>query len=145
MKIFIIIISIIILLLVIYMLFQNNQSKAQGVDENSLFACHWKPNCISSRDKNDDLHYYPAIKINQSKFEKLLNILKTTDNIKIIKHDNYYIHAVASTKIGFKDDIEFYFEDKKNICHLRSVSRVGIRDFAVNKKRMDKILKRLNE
>ncbi len=144
MKTFLILVSIVVLIIVIYMLFQNTQSKEQGVDENGLFKCHWKPNCISSADINDKEHYYPAFKTDKITFEKLATLLKASPELQIIQQDATYIHAVASTKIGFKDDLEFYFDTATQLCHVRSVSRVGIRDFGVNKKRMDKILKRLD-
>ena len=44
--------------------------------------------------------------------------------------------------MGYKDDIEFYFDDTSNVVQFRSDSRDGYLDMGVNRKRYDEIKNR---
>ena len=62
---------------------------------------------------------------------------------KIITKDERYIHAeFRSEWFRFVDDVEFCFDEQKNIIHVRSASRVGYSDFGVNRKRVEDIRNR---
>jgi len=43
----------------------------------------------------------------------------------------------------FVDDVEFYFDEKEKMVHIRSASRLGKGDMGVNRKRMELIRKEL--
>lgn len=106
----------------------------------SLKSCPDKPNCIVS-NKFDKEHYHEAIEIISDKVrahKKITGILLKESSAKIIATNPTYIYAqFTSTFFRFVDDVEFYFEDKK--VHFRSASRMGKKDFGVNKERIEKI------
>ncbi|MBL8510073.1 MAG: DUF1499 domain-containing protein, partial [Betaproteobacteria bacterium] len=41
--------------------------------------------------------------------------------------------------LGYVDDVEFALDAKNNLIQVRSASRLGIRDFDVNRKRIEAI------
>jgi uncharacterized protein (DUF1499 family) len=45
--------------------------------------------------------------------------------------------------MGFTDDVEFYADGK--LLHVRSSSRLGVRDFDVNRKRIESLRKQLEK
>jgi uncharacterized protein (DUF1499 family) len=50
-----------------------------------------------------------------------------------------------SSVFGFVDDVEFYFDDRKKIIHVKSASRVGYSDLGANRRRIEKIRKRFDQ
>lgn len=49
-----------------------------------------------------------------------------------------YLYAEFRTPImRFVDDVEFFFDG--NVIHVRSASRLGRRDFGVNRKRVEEL------
>ena len=64
---------------------------------------------------------------------RVIQTLASFDSIKIKNVDKNYIYAVDThTELKFKDDIEFYFDEKAKQIHYRSASRVGFYDFGKN-------------
>ena len=41
--------------------------------------------------------------------------------------------------MGYVDDVEFALDEKAGVIHVRSASRLGIRDMDVNRKRIESI------
>ena len=51
-----------------------------------------------------------------------------------------YLHATFRTRwMGFVDDAEFWFDPAANVVQVRSASRLGRRDFGVNRARIEAI------
>lgn len=51
-----------------------------------------------------------------------------------------YLHAECSTRwLGFVDDAEFWWDEKSQMIQVRSASRLGRRDFGVNRDRVERI------
>ena len=62
------------------------------------------------------------------------------DTINVVKEEpNYYYVVFVSNGLKFKDDVEFYFDDEKQVIHFRSNSRMGFSDMGVIQKRYDTI------
>ena len=57
-----------------------------------------------------------------------------------------YLYAeFKSAGLGFVDDVEFALDEKASIIHVRSASRMGMRDFNVNRARIDSIRAQLGK
>ena len=55
-----------------------------------------------------------------------------------------YLHAVCRTRLlGFRDDLEFRHSPAEGVVHVRSASRVGVYDFGVNRRRVERVRKGL--
>jgi len=63
---------------------------------------------------------------------------------KIIRHDATYLYAEFRTRrMRFVDDVEFAFDQNAGLIHVRSASRLGRRDFGVNRARVEAIRARI--
>lgn len=108
-------------------------------------APSWKPNWVSTQADPADAHYIEPIKVSgESKavIAKLAKVVGNMDRVKILDQGSAYLYAEFSTPLmGYVDDVEFHADGKQ--LHARSSSRLGVRDFNVNRKRIEAIRKAL--
>ena len=72
--------------------------------------------------------------------EKLLDVLRRRPRTRIVRQEPDYLKVECRSLIfRFVDDVEFVFDDEAREIHFRSASRLGRRDFGVNRKRMEEI------
>ena len=109
-----------------------------GVQDGRLAPLPSTPNAISSQTSKEDrrVEALPFIgSLSESK-ERMLSVLRDYGSISIVTQSDRYIHAIdRSALIGFRDDLEFYFDANEKLIHIRSASRVGYSDMGVNRKR----------
>lgn len=116
-----------------------------GINNNQLTPCPESPNCVSSfEDKKDETHYIKAYSINNvdqaSTWSSLQTIIKNNESAEIINADDAYIYAeFTSGMMRFVDDTEFMLDTENKLIHLRSASRLGYKDFDVNRERLEAI------
>jgi uncharacterized protein (DUF1499 family) len=117
-----------------------------GLAEGRLSACPDSPNCVLSQMKdkdNKDKHYIAPLDFNGSRKDamaSLENIITGMKRTQIVTKTESYVHVEFTTGFfRFVDDVEFLADDKANVIHVRSASRVGKSDFGVNRKRIEKI------
>ena len=104
-------------------------------NNDSLFDCKLKTNCIFQNWKVDD---------SEKAFIELIQILENTPRLKILNKEKNYIHAIATSRImKFIDDIEIKNLHQDNILQIKSSSRSGIYDLGVNKRRVQTLRFRL--
>jgi len=71
---------------------------------------------------------------------KLVEVLRNYPRTRIVREEPDYLKAECrSAFFHFVDDVEFVFDDAAKRIHFRSASRLGRRDFGVNRKRMEEI------
>jgi len=111
-----------------------NAYELVNIDEN-ISNCKLKTNCTLQIWRVDD---------SEKAFTELIQILENTPRLKIIKKENNYIHAIATSRImKFIDDIEIKNLNQDNIFQVKSSSRFGIYDLGVNKRRVQTLRFRL--
>jgi len=72
--------------------------------------------------------------------ERLRSIIAGLPRTQIIEARPDYLYAQFTTAgLHFVDDTEFWFSPAENTIHVRSASRLGRRDFQVNRKRVEMI------
>ena len=102
-------------------------------------AATWKPNWVSSQADAGDPHYVAPIKgagDPVAVIQRVAKVVGAQPRAKVVAHKGAYLHAEFSTALmGFTDDVEFHADGK--VLHVRSSSRLGIRDFDVNRKRVE--------
>jgi uncharacterized protein (DUF1499 family) len=109
--------------------------------------CKSKANCVSSlnqekRYRIDPLRYNRL----EAAKNKLLGALKSLKRVRIVSdHGNYIRAEYTSLIFRFIDDVEFYFDDKEKLIHLKSASRIGYADLGVNRRRIEKIRRKYLE
>ncbi|MEC3884978.1 DUF1499 domain-containing protein [Halobacillus sp. HZG1] len=113
-----------------------------GVKNGRLSECPTSPNCVSTQTDQEEKRMDALVFTKDLETTKSLikEILSERQRTTIETENENYIHAVVESKwIKFKDDVEFYFDQKDEVVHFRSASRVGYSDFGVNKNRMEAI------
>jgi uncharacterized protein (DUF1499 family) len=77
---------------------------------------------------------------------KFLTALQSMKNVTLVKAEETYVYAEFRTpKMRYVDDFEARLDASANVIHVRSASRLGKRDFNVNRNRAEALRKRFNE
>lgn len=128
-------------------LFSGSRPDKMGFSNGKFVACSWRPNCVCSTSDPTDKHYIAPLKIGDdigTSWKKLSSIITGTPSAKLVRYDGGYMYAEYKSKgLGFIDDVEFALDAKAGVIHVRSASRLGIRDFGVNRARVEDIRAKL--
>lgn len=72
--------------------------------------------------------------------ERLRRVVEAMDGAQVVSSRPGYLHVTFTTRwMKFADDVEFAFDPAGGIVHVRSASRLGRRDFGVNRERVEAI------
>ena len=130
-------------------LFSGTRPQNLGVHDGRLAPPKRTPNNVSSQaDKNaDPKHYIEPLHYagNAAQaWSALRSILAGMPGVKVVKSEPNYLYAEFASKLmGFVDDVEFYLDKKAGVIQVRSASRLGRRDFDVNRERIERIRAKL--
>ena len=107
-----------------------------GVKDGRLARPKSTPNCVSSQaDPADREHYIAPIKAG---FSRVRKAVESMPGATVIEEQPDYLYAEYRTRLlGFVDDVEFLRGD--GVIHVRSASRLGRRDFGVNRSRIESL------
>ncbi|HYL91232.1 MAG TPA: DUF1499 domain-containing protein [Burkholderiales bacterium] len=119
-------------------MFDWRRPKDLGVADGRLAPCKRSPNCVSSQaDPADREHYIAPIAFRGSMAD-LRRAVESMARATVIKADRNYLYAEYRTRLmRYVDDVELYYDDKQGLVHVRSASRLGRRDFGVNRNRVE--------
>ncbi len=128
-------------------MFAGKRPSNLGVTDGRLAAPRRSPNCVSSQtDPADAEHSIAPIKFTGGAADAIATLRKIVDGGErtfVVKHDSNYLYAEFKSKLfGFVDDVEFFASEKDGVIHVRSASRLGRRDFGVNRERVESIRER---
>jgi uncharacterized protein (DUF1499 family) len=122
-------------------LFAGTRPAGLGFKDGQFKPPSWKPNTVSSTVAKDDSHYIAPISFTSDRdaaWKKLVAVVKAQPRTSMVAEQTEYLHVESkSAGLGFVDDVEFALD--KNVIHVRSGSRLGVRDFDVNRKRIEAI------
>jgi len=107
-----------------------------------LAPCPRTPNCVSTQAPPGPQHIEPIRYTGslEAARERLLRVLREHPRTTLVREEPDYLKAECrSAFFRFVDDVEFVFEDAGKWIHFRSASRLGRKDFGVNRKRMEEI------
>jgi uncharacterized protein (DUF1499 family) len=111
-----------------------------GVRDGLLAPCKRSPNCVSSQaDPADREHHVAPLKATMQDVRKAVESLPRTRIV--LAHPNYLHAEFRSRLLGFVDDVEFFFDGAA--IQVRSASRLGRRDFGVNRARVETLRRML--
>ena len=119
-----------------------------GVKDGRLAPPKRSPNCVSSQaDPADAEHYIAPIAFKGDTAAAMATVRKAVDGMQdstVIRAEDGYLYAEYRTKLmRFVDDVEFLFDGKAGLIHVRSASRLGRRDFGVNRARVEALRARI--
>ncbi len=79
-------------------------------------------------------------------FAKLTSIVRAKKGVNVITAEPGYLYAEFQTKwLKFVDDVEFMLDEPAGVIHMRSASRLGRKDFGVNRMRLEAIRRKFNQ
>jgi uncharacterized protein (DUF1499 family) len=107
-----------------------------GVKDGRLAPPRRTPNCVSSQaEPADREHYIAPI---QGELSAARRAIESLPRSRIIRAEARYLYAEFRSKLlGYVDDVEFYFDG--SLLQVRSASRLGRKDFGVNRKRVERL------
>lgn len=124
-------------------IFAGSRPDQLGFENGKFAPPSWKPNCVSSTVDLSDKHHIAPIAFGgdpAAAWKRLADVVKAQPRATIIGEKPGYLYAeFKSAGMGFVDDVEFALDPSANVIHARSASRLGIRDFDVNRKRIEAI------
>ncbi len=123
--------------------------KRLGVTEGRLKPPASTPNSVSSQASlypgHPQLAYaaMEPIKLKGDGAEtmrRLATLLRARAGVQVVTDEPDYLYAQCSTPVlKFTDDVEFWLDRQAGVIHFRSASRLGRKDFGVNRARMESI------
>lgn len=123
--------------------------KRLGVAEGRLKPPSSTPNSVSSQASLYPGHpqlAYAAMEPIKLKgdgagtMRRLAELLRASAGVQLVTDDPDYLYAQWSTPVlKFTDDVEFWLDRQAGVIHFRSASRIGRKDFGVNRARMESI------
>jgi uncharacterized protein (DUF1499 family) len=107
-----------------------------GVRDGLLAPCKRSPNCVSSQASPADReHYIAPIR---GTLAAVKSAVQSMPRATVVSEKQSYLYAEFRTRLmRYVDDVEFYFDG--SVVQVRSCSRLGRRDFGVNRKRVEAI------
>jgi uncharacterized protein (DUF1499 family) len=71
---------------------------------------------------------------------KLRRIVEGMPRARVVRAEGDYLHAEFTTALmKYTDDLELWFSPAEQVVHVRSASRLGRKDFGVNRARVEAI------
>lgn len=118
-----------------------------GVTEGRLKGLSKTPNCVSSQaglypdHPQKEYASIAPLKFSgdgEQAMEKLASALSKTERTVVVKREPGYIYAQSTTALlKFTDDLELMLDKPNSVIHVRSSSRLGQKDFGVNRARVE--------
>jgi uncharacterized protein (DUF1499 family) len=121
-------------------MFSGTRPDNLGVKDGRFAPCKTTPNCVSSQaDPADAEHYIAPIAFSGTMVE-LRRAVESMTRATVIREEGHYLYAeYKSALLGYVDDVELLLDDKARLVHVRSASRLGRKDFGVNRKRIEEL------
>lgn len=116
-----------------------------GVKDGRLAPCKRTPNCVSSQADPQDREHYIAPLAFSGSMDALRRAVESMERATVIGVQGNYLYAEYRTRLmRYVDDVELLYDAAARLVHVRSASRLGRRDFGVNRSRVE-ALRRLIE
>ena len=112
---------------------------------DSLPPCRARWNCVCSRDDGLRRHRIAPVEFSgdpDAAFARVKRLVADTRRTRVLTATDRYLHARCRTRIGFVDDLELLLCREAGVIQVRSASRLGIYDFGVNRRRVERLRRR---
>ena len=112
---------------------------------DSLPPCRSRFNCVCSREDGLRRHRIEPIGFPgdpDAAFARVTQLVANTRRTRVLTATDRYLHARCRTRIGFVDDLELLLCRRRGVIQVRSASRIGIYDFGVNRRRVERLRRR---
>ena len=122
-------------------MFAGKRPQNLGYEAGRLAPCKRSPNCVSSQaDPADVEHYIAPLALKGNAIAAVRKAVESMPRTSVVQVEPGYLYVEFRSKLmGFVDDVEFLADPAKGVVHVRSASRLGRRDFGVNRSRVEKL------
>ncbi len=130
-------------------LLQGRQPDNLGVRDGRLKPPSRTPNSVTSQAglhaehpmrSDAEIAPLPLRRDGAATLAALRRIVEAMPGAKVIRSEPDYLYVQFTTRVlGFVDDTEFWFDPGAGVVQVRSASRVGRKDFGVNRARVEAI------
>jgi uncharacterized protein (DUF1499 family) len=134
-------------------MFSGSTPAGLGVHEGKLKAPSKTENSVSSQaDLWPDAPLKEYARITpitlqgdgKATLSKIAAVIEDLPGSHVVERRDDYLYAQFTTPLmRFTDDVEFWFDPAAGVVQVRSASRVGRKDFGVNRARIENIRARL--
>lgn len=126
-----------------------------GVADGRLAPPSQTPNSVSSQTRLYPGHPQQAYATiaplafqgdGAAAMQQLADLLERTPRTIVVTRQSDYLYAQCSTALlGFTDDLEFWLDRPNQVIQVRSASRLGRKDFGVNRARVEALRDRFEQ
>ena len=133
-----------------FMLLGCSGKHLQINDDNTmeLSGCYPLPNCVSSTTwilYNRTSSFEPAVPPDEA-WPKIKDVIRNMPRTEIVEENNLYVHAKCTSLVfRFVDNLELLLHPDQNRISVRSSSMFALWDLFVNRWRVYKLRKQLEE
>jgi len=123
-------------------LFSGSRPATLGFSAGRFAEGGWRPNWVSSTVPASDAKHHVAPLAFEGDAARawvaLIAAVEARPRATVVTRAPGYLHAeFASAGMGFVDDVEFALDAAAGVIHVKSAARLGIRDFNVNRDRVE--------
>lgn len=121
-------------------------NKNLGIENGRLKPCPNRQNCRSSDDPQERFQIEAIEDADGRKWALIAEVMASLPRVKLVEETEGYLHFTQTSDFfHFVDDIEFHNRPDFRYIAIRSASRLGYRDFGVNRNRIEEIRAHLQE
>lgn len=106
-----------------------------------------RPNYVCSQDGTSRFHYIdplPCGETPERTFARVKELLEKMPRTEILEASDNYIHVLCRTLVfRFPDDLKCLLCTQDHVIHVGSASRYGFYDLGVNRRRVQRLRRRL--
>ncbi len=113
-----------------------------GLDQGRLSRCTVHANCVCSEYTDNDLYAIDPLPWHSELDELIARIVLAFEQdggVLQSAQGTYLVFQFQSRVFRFIDDVEVRIDIAQKVVHVRSASRVGYRDFGVNRQRIERV------
>ena len=109
-----------------------------GVKDGRLAPCKRTPNCVSSQADPADREHYIAPIAFRGAMSDLRSAVESMERATVVSLKGNYLYAEYRTRLlRYVDDLELFYDERAGLVQVRSASRLGRKDFGVNRRRVE--------
>jgi uncharacterized protein (DUF1499 family) len=129
-------------------MFSGKRPSYLGLRDGRLASCRERLNCVSSdADPSDAQRYVAPIAFRGSAAEAIAaarRAIEGMERARVVREEANYLYAEFRSRLmGFVDDLELTYDASAGALQVRSASRLGRRDYGVNRARVEALRARL--
>lgn len=111
--------------------------------DGRLKQCARTSNCVNTQDVGGGVEPLRFTDSPESAWRRLRAAVAGLPRITVLAESDGYLRVEAASAIyGFRDDLEALLDAEASVIHLRSASRVGLRDRGINARRVERVRRR---